>query len=176
MPYIHRRSEEVHKRVEHVGSRIVQGARIFCEAKVKSRRLKLAEDGGKMDGDTSERIMGELVHWEHKLRMCKGNWTYVVIDSPFPNAFVSDLAPRKIFVHSSLISRLKCDDDELGMVLGHEISHLLHGHTERRHQKLMYWNMFQLVFLTMLDSSGVLTLLALPFADRMQKVRVCEGV
>ena len=46
-----------------------------------------------------QKIIGELLHWEKKLRMCKGNWTYIVINSPYPNAFVSDLAPRKIFVH-----------------------------------------------------------------------------
>lgn len=182
MPYIHRRSEEVHKRVEHVGSRIVQGARVFCEAKVNSRRKKLAEDDAlmkaspkKMDKETRSRIEQELLHWMTKLKMCKGDWTYIVIDSPYPNAFVSDLAPRKIFVHSSLINRLKVTDDELGMVLGHEISHLLHGHTEKRHEKLMYWNMLQLVFLTLLDSSGLLTFFALPFANRMQNLMLAAN-
>jgi len=90
----------------------------------------------------------------------KGNWHFVVIDSPIPQAFVSDLSPRKIYVNTGLLTSLKCNNDELAMVLGHEISHLLHGHTEARYQYQFYLDMCQLLFLSVLDSTGIFTLLA----------------
>ena len=74
------------------------------------------------------------------------------------------------YARGSLVERLRATDDELGMVLGHEISHLLHGHTEQRHEKAMWYSMYQLIFLTALDSWGILTFISLPFADRMQKM------
>lgn len=72
---------------------------------------------------------------------------YVVIDNPVPNAFVSDLAPRKIFVNSGLLTSVGASEDELGLVLGHEISHLLHGHTKDGNQTQFFLAMAQVVFL-----------------------------
>jgi len=56
------------------------------------------------------------------------NWSYVLISSPIPNAFVSEMLPQKIFVTTGLFDKFVNNDDELAMILGHEVSHLIKGH------------------------------------------------
>jgi len=146
-----------HRRVEGVGNRIIKGARKFVEAKIKSRADKLNDQA--FPAEKRPKVQKELKFWSDKLKMIKGNWHFIVIDSPVPQAFVSDLSPRKIYVNTGLLTTLKCTDDELAMVLGHEISHLLHGHTEARYRYQFELDMIQLLFLSMLDSTGVFTLL-----------------
>ena len=83
-----------HVRVEIVGQRIVKGARAFVEAKIASRQAKLSDPAFPVSDRV--RVEGELKGWREKLKMIKGNWHFVVIDSPVPQAFVSDLSPRKV--------------------------------------------------------------------------------
>jgi hypothetical protein len=83
-----------HVRVEIVGQRIVKGARAFVEAKIASREAKLSDPAFPVSD--RGRVEGELKGWRDKLKMIKGNWHFVVIDSPVPQAFVSDLSPRKV--------------------------------------------------------------------------------
>ena len=45
-----------------------------------------------------------------------------------PNAFVSEILPQKIFVTTGLFDKFVKNDDELAMILGHEVSHLIEGH------------------------------------------------
>ena len=45
-----------------------------------------------------------------------------------PNAFVSEMLPQKIFVTTGLFDEIVNNDDELAMILGHEVSHLIKGH------------------------------------------------
>ncbi|GMH68765.1 hypothetical protein TrST_g4413 [Triparma strigata] len=171
-PELLRLSHPTHKRVEDVGDRIVKAARVLSEAKIKSRLERLKNFKIGKDGDISDRktIEAELKHWEKNRKMCKGTWTYLVVKSPVPNAFVSDLTPRKIFVHSSIVESLKASDDELAMILGHEISHLLHGHTAQRHRNQMTGNIILLVLLSALDATGLFTLFALPFTNYLQRL------
>ncbi|VEU38723.1 unnamed protein product [Pseudo-nitzschia multistriata] len=56
------------------------------------------------------------------------NWSYVLISSPIPNAFVTEMLPQKIFVTTGLFDQYVKNDDELAMILGHEVSHLILGH------------------------------------------------
>ncbi|GMH67341.1 hypothetical protein TrRE_jg8371, partial [Triparma retinervis] len=107
-----------HVRVEIVGRRIVKGARTFVEAKIKSREAKLSDPAFPASSKTT--VEEELKYWRDKLKMIKGTWHFVVIDSPIPQAFVSDLSPRKIYVNTGLMTTLNCSDNELAMVLGHE--------------------------------------------------------
>ena len=45
-----------------------------------------------------------------------------------PNAFVSEMLPQKIFVTTGLFDKFVNNDDELALILGHEVSHLIKGH------------------------------------------------
>jgi len=141
-PEVLPRHHPLHHRVEDVGEKIVQGSRMFVEAKIKSRlaslRTNKSKDNTPLSPESVNRIKKEVAYWRGKLRMCKGSWQYIVISNPIPNAFVSDLAPRKIFVNTGLITTIDATDDELGLVLGHEISHLLHSHSTKRGQRQYY--------------------------------------
>jgi len=48
-----------------------------------------------------------------------------------PNAFVSEMLPKKIFVTTGLFDQFVKNDDELAIILGHEISHLIKGHCSK---------------------------------------------
>ena len=126
---------------------------MLVEAKIASREAALDtkkhKSGRELTYFETKQISEELLVWRDKLRMCKGEWQYIVIQNPQPNAFVSDLAPRKIFVNSGLVESISCTDDELGLVLGHEISHLLHGHTTHANEFRFYLSMAQIVFLSL---------------------------
>ena len=56
------------------------------------------------------------------------NWQYILVGTPTPNAFVSQLLPQRFFVTTGLFEQFVSNDDELAMILGHEISHLILGH------------------------------------------------
>jgi len=64
----------------------------------------------------------------------KGDWHYIVTTAPDVNAFVTDLCPHRIFVHEGLLKECTPTDDELALILGHEISHLIYGHSEEDSQ------------------------------------------
>ena len=72
----------------------------------------------------------ELVH----LISCKSRFDYWKRTNPLlntyvkPNAFVSEILPQKIFVTTGLFDKFVNNDDELAMILGHEVSHLIMGH------------------------------------------------
>ncbi|GMH70865.1 hypothetical protein TL16_g05509, partial [Triparma laevis f. inornata] len=171
-PELLRLSHPTHKKIEEVGERIVKAARVLSEAKIKSRRERLERLEIGKDGDKDDRssLIEEIKHWERNRKMCKGNWTYLVVRSPVPNAFVSDLTPRKIFVHHSIVEGLNASEDEIAMILGHEISHLLHGHTAKRHRNQMISNIVLLVLLSALDATGLFTLFSLPMTNYLQRL------
>lgn len=58
-----------------------------------------------------ERLMGEEVDSQP--------WQYVLVASPAPNAFVTEILPRRFFLTTSLL-KVATTPDELAVVLGHE--------------------------------------------------------
>ena len=46
-----------------------------------------------------------------------------------PNAFVSETTPYTIYVTTSILENVISNDDELALLLGHELSHLLLAHS-----------------------------------------------
>ena len=57
------------------------------------------------------RISGELVE--------PNKWQYILIDSPAPNAFVTEILPFRFFITTSMM-KIATTADELAVVLGHE--------------------------------------------------------
>ncbi len=112
------------------------------------------------------------------------NWSYVLISSPIvsfqnyeksgsileqfnsplsnsrvkPNAFVSEMLPHKIFVTTGLFDKFVNNDDELAMILGHEVSNLIKGHFTTS-SNIETWIRGIEIFLLMLDpTEGLLSL------------------
>lgn len=160
-PSIASRTDPSYRQVARVGTRVVLAARDFVEEEIKAReaRLKaLAKEANR--GADCEKLAEEIGEWRDRLRLLKGTWNYIVVKSPVPNAFVSDLSPRNIFVNEGLVKGLQITDDELALVLGHEMSHLLHGHMSERLTNAFVVNLIQLVLLNLLDPFGVSTIFA----------------
>jgi len=84
-----------------------------------------------------------------------GRWSYVLFDSPAPNAFVTQLLPRKIFVTRALMDKFVERDDELAIVLGHEVSHLILGHVGKRNLVEAVVSTLEVMLLTALDAGGI---------------------
>jgi Zn-dependent protease with chaperone function len=93
-----------------------------------------------------------------KLRSA-GSWSYLVTNSPDVNAFVTDLLPRRIFINKGLFDTVVPTDDELALVLGHEISHLILGHVPEGMKYEAFMLGFQLLLFSFVDPTGILSFL-----------------
>jgi Peptidase family M48 len=109
--------------------------------------------------DDEQQLLVEAQHWSDIRLQLKGDWHYVVTNSKAVNAFVTDLCPRRIFVHEGLLELIKPTDDELALILSHEISHLMLGHTHKRGDLQSNIAKVQLVLMTLVDSTGYWTFL-----------------
>ena len=74
----------------------------------------------------------EIKFWLETRKNIKGDWKLNVTNSSVPNAFVHESLPRMIFVCEGFLKELNPTDDELGMVLSHEISHYVLQHGKQR--------------------------------------------
>ncbi len=79
-----------------------------------------------------------------KTSLREGSWNVILSDSPAANAFVTHLLPRKVFVCAGLAKALDLNDDELALVLSHEISHYLLKHGEMSTTFSFFINMMRL--------------------------------
>ena len=117
-------SKEV-MRVKRVVARLLMAAEQLLEERVAS--IKRSGANAELD-EILEDCTAE--QWETALqRLRSGEWTVLVVNNSSPNAFVTALVPRTIFVHRGLLSRgVGASDAALAFVLGHEISHTLLQH------------------------------------------------
>jgi len=79
--------------------------------------------------DITDRLVAQAI----KLRPDSAGWNWEVqlIDDPKTvNAFC--MAGGKMAIYTGMWDKLKATDEEIAMVMGHEISHALAGHTQER--------------------------------------------
>lgn len=98
------------------------------------------------------RISGELVE--------PNKWQYILIDSPDPNAFVTEILPFRFFITTSMI-KIATTADELAVVLGHEISHLVMGHNSEANYLESILRTLEVLLLSIDPTSGALTLVVI---------------
>jgi Zn-dependent protease with chaperone function len=76
----------------------------------------------------SSRLIADAPRWNQRARSWR--WEVNLIGSDSVNAFC--MPGGKIAVFTGLIDKLKATDDELAMVVGHEIAHALREHARER--------------------------------------------
>ena len=104
-----------------------------------------------LENDHHQRM--DLPQLKRARKLLGQTWEFCLLDSSEVNAFVHALQPRRIFVNVPLIV-LARSEDELAMVLAHEISHALCGHTEQA-QTLTLFKAAAVAFLfSMVDPTG----------------------
>jgi Zn-dependent protease with chaperone function len=87
-------------------------------------------------------------------------WQYVIIDSTIPNAFVTEILPRKFFITTAML-QVATTPDELGIVLGHEISHLILGHVSSTNKVETLLRTIEVLLLSMDPTAGLLSVLVI---------------
>ncbi|MDF3836353.1 M48 family metallopeptidase [Cupriavidus basilensis] len=79
----------------------------------------------------AKRILPETPRWNERAKQWK--WEVNLINSRQVNAFC--MPGGKIAFYSGLLDQLKLTDDEVAMVMGHEIAHALQEHARERAAK-----------------------------------------
>ena len=168
-----------HIQVKTVGERIVFAAKDMCKEKIETliaenekihqeieaynkAKSHHNQEGRKHNFPMVEKIAeneAEILVWKTALSRLKGSWHYVVIAVPSINAFVTAACPRRVFVHSVLMEKLKPTDDELALVIGHEISHFLLEHVEKEQSYNVTLKILQLMLLSFIEPVGILSVL-----------------
>lgn len=144
------RTRRVEDRVRPVVARCVEGARELAR-----RDLERAKASGVRD---------DVEEAQAAVDRMRRPWRAVVVctsdqGKPLINAWVTALCPRTVFVTEALVEQLDPTPDELALCIGHELGHLLCGHTEGRLHLRAALAYAELVFLPFLDPTGLLTLM-----------------
>lgn len=158
-----RKATKEYKQLDRVGKKIVTAAILHCEEELKKEKKKVFDTAVATTIDRKEanvtdekvELLEEALKLQVALKKLRGRWSFFVTDATMPNAFVTDLLPRRIFVNVGFMSHCHPSDDELAVVLGHEISHLICGHTEDQTTLDYIISGLQLVILTFVDPTGL---------------------
>ena len=130
--------------VAGVGRDIIRAARKFIRSKLDESKANAREEvlkqhfTKKLDPQDLQKMILEdqtVRMWEEAAMRIEGegadgikNWEFVLLATPIPNAFVTEMLPQKVFVTTGLFEEFVDNTDELALILGHEISHLIMGH------------------------------------------------
>lgn len=82
----------------------------------------------------------------------------ILLQTPIPNAFVSEMLPQRVFVTTGLFDNFVQSDEELAMIMGHEISHLILGHGSERVVLEFMIRGLEIAFLMLDPTEGMLSL------------------
>jgi Zn-dependent protease with chaperone function len=167
------------EKVAQIGKQIIQAARShvrqkLAEATRKARaELKIDEEDKELSKPEIIRLLNEhkdVEEWTQALERIEGfavdgveNWQYIVIDTPIPNAFVSEMLPQRFFVTTGLFKEFVSNDHELAMILGHEISHLIHGHNSKRNIVEFLFRGLEITLLMLDPTEGMFSLAVASF-------------
>lgn len=111
-------------RLKVITLRVIHAARELLEQKLILAQAKLIDPDPKVQRAATSEIE-KLLQGQRNIA---GHWNVFVVPNASVNAFVMSLCPNKIFVMAGLIAALKPTDDELAMIIAHELSHTLSGH------------------------------------------------
>ena len=107
-------------------------------AQAVGRNALLPEDDAQ--AKRVQRIAKELLPHTHKWNSRAKDWPWEVIVVKTPTVNALCMPGGKIAVFTGIIDTLKLTDDELAMVLGHEMAHALREHARARAAKVTLTN------------------------------------
>jgi Zn-dependent protease with chaperone function len=155
-----------HHQVAAVGHKIVSTARKYVENKLEGAmqhvKQKLPPD---ISPETQLRAMeadSNVQFWyQARLRLegeavIKQPWQYIFIESAAPNAFVTEILPRRFFITTAML-KVAETPDELAVVLGHEVSHLILGHVSDTNKVETALRTVEVLLLSMDPTAGLLS-------------------
>jgi Zn-dependent protease with chaperone function len=165
------------EKVAAIGREIIQAARQYVRkqlgeaTRLAREELKVEEDElSKVDFIRKLNENEDVKTWTQALERIEGfsvdgieNWQYVVIDTSVPNAFVSEMLPQRFFVTTGLFAEFVNNDDELAMILGHEISHLIMGHNSKSNVIEFLFRGLEITLLMLDPTEGMFSLMVASF-------------
>jgi Peptidase family M48 len=96
-------------------------------------------------------------------------WRFVFVDNSAPNAWVTEILPKRIFITTSLLD-FAVNVDEVAFVLGHELSHFILGHISKSNELEMHLKTAEIVLLSLDPSAGILTFAVVVALDWLRKL------
>ena len=161
-----------------VGEKIVKVAQSFVKDKLRDA-VKEATSHMPPEVLDNEELLYQVLEqndevnlWTKARRHMEGPWRFVLIPSPMPNAFVSEILPHRIFVTTSMFEKFVSSQDELALVLGHEISHLILGHSSERNSLETSIRTIEILLLSLDPTEG---LLSIAFMSLLASIRNAVG-
>ena len=147
-PGWYKRDTPLHRRVRKVGEKVLQAARDEVKA-------SLAQLPKNPSAEQESAVNEQREALESALQRLRGTWHWVVTNSDAPNAFVTPYCPRRVFVTEGLLHKVNPTDDELAFILGHELSHVIHGHGQKRIEQGASLAALQLMIFALIDPTGL---------------------
>jgi hypothetical protein len=157
-------------RVAKIGKEIINSARRYVR---KNLDQAVEKAKGRMDGEyAKDEVLAKkllqdpsVAFWAESLERLEGaqlegieNWQFVLVKSSIPNAFVSEMLPQRLFVTTGIFDHFVNNDDELAMILGHEISHLVQGHLSQSSLFESFIRGVEIIVLMLDPTDGLLSL------------------
>lgn len=164
-------------KVADVGREIIRAARQYTRMQL-GEATRLAREALKSEEESLSKVdfirklndNEEVKQWTNALERIEGfsvdgiqNWQYVVVDTKIPNAFVSEMLPQRFFVTTGLFEQFVSNDDELAMILGHEISHLILGHNSKSNVVEFLFRGLEITLLMLDPTEGMFSLMVASF-------------
>jgi len=161
-----------------VGEKIVSVARSYVKEKL-TEAVKVVTSRMPPEVLEDEDMLYQLLERDEDVNLLtrarkhvEGPWQFILIPSTVPNAFVSEILPHRIFVTTALFETFIASQDELALVLGHEISHLILGHHSARNTLETASRTLEILFLSLDPTEG---LLSLGFMSGLASLRAAVG-
>ena len=159
-------SRKRHHLVAGVGHKIVSTARDYVEAELEQAmakvKAKLPDDVKPEDELLAMEKSESVQFWYHaRLRLegesvVKQPWQYIFIESDAPNAFVTEILPRRFFITTAML-KIAETPDELAVVLGHEVSHLIMGHVSNTNKIETVLRTVEVLLLSLDPTAGLIS-------------------
>ena len=105
-----------------------QYAQLIEQAKTKQALVPESHAQVQRLRTISSRLIADASRWNDRARQWK--WEFNLINTPSINAFC--MPGGKIAVFAGILEKLQLSDDEVAMVLGHEMAHALREHARER--------------------------------------------